>query len=61
MFAYRDLRIDMKLHSVTVIHRKLTFLARFLLDRFVALSFLKETLLREIPDLKCCRIGYSHN
>jgi hypothetical protein len=23
--------------------------------------FLKETLLREIPILKCCRIGYSHN
>jgi len=31
---------------MSVIHRKLTFLARFLLERFMALSFLKEILLR---------------
>jgi len=61
MFAFGALRIHMKLFSMSAIHRKLTFLARFLLERFMALSFLKETLLREIPILKCCRIGHSHN
>ena len=40
---------------------KINVLARFLLEIFMALSFFKETLLREIPILKCCRIGYSHN
>jgi len=61
MCAKGDLRIHMKLFSLSVIHRKLTFLARFLLKRFMALSFFKETLLPEIPVLKCYRIGYSNN
>jgi len=40
MFAYGELRIHMKLFSMSVIHRKLTFfLARFLLERFMALLF----------------------
>jgi len=43
MFTYGDLRILMKLYSMSVIHRKLMFFAQFLLERFMALSFLKET------------------
>jgi len=57
MLAYGDLIIHQKLYSMSVIHRKLAFLTRFLLERFMVLSFLKETLLREIPILKFCRIG----
>ena len=48
MFAYGALRIHMKYYSMSVIDRKLTFFERFLLERFMALSFLKETLLLEI-------------
>jgi hypothetical protein len=39
MFACGDLRIHKNLFSMSAIHRKLTFLGRFLLNRFMALSF----------------------